>query len=403
MHTQVIRLDGKSKDNFYRLGDYNFAGYKEIPKGVLLKDGYLCNPYVYAITNKTAENAAMLPTKVLDTNGNDASESNEYLKLLELMDSYGKGYKQYGSGRKVFIEKCIANLVALGEFFIYKVNYSVGFKMPEALDIISPADVTIQTEGGYSYSPIKYFEAASYNINTIFPDEMVFGKYPNINPYVNKRGLSPFSPNWDVVIASNNAFKAHGQLIMNMGANGILTPEMGENAMPPDDEERNFLQRAFNSAVTGFKNFMRVVVTNGTYKYHAFDVDANKLKILEMNEEALRVLCNAVNLDSKIMNDPSASTYNNQTTAEKSAYLNCYIPNANYFYSVMAKEFLPDGWTWCVNEDMIKILSERDLNLEKEIREQVRDGIITINEAREMLYPDLGLIDIQNNSDNGEE
>ena len=69
----------------------------------------------------------------------------------------------------------------------------------------------------------------------------------------------------------------------------------------------------------------------------------------------------------------------------------------------MAKEFLPDGWTWCVNEDMIKILSERDLNLEKEIREQVRDGIITINEAREMLYPDLGLIDIQNNSDDGEE
>ena len=400
MHTQVIKLDHKKgNDNFYRLGDYNFLGYKEIDKGALLKEGYLCNPYVYAITNKTAENGAMLPTKVLDANGNDASESEEYLELLALMDKYDNN-----AGRKVFIEKCLANLVALGEFFIYKKNYSVGFKMSSdmELDIISPADVTINTKNGYSYSKIESFQFSYYNESTAIPESVVFGKYPNINPYSNKRGLSPFTANWDVVQASNNAFKAHGQLIKNMGANGILTPEMGENAMPADPEERNLLQRAFDSAVTGVKNFMKVVVTNGTYKYHAFDTDANKLKILEMNQDALRTLCNAVNLPSNIMNDTANRAFNNETSAEKRAYIDCYIPNANYFYSLMAKEFLPDGWTWCVNEDMIKALSQRDLNLEKEIREQVRDGLITVNEAREMLYPDLGLIDNQNNSNNGE-
>lgn len=393
MNYERITLDGKTP--FYKLGQLNLYNRKEIDKGVLLNEGYLCNAFMYMLCNRIGEVVANMPYYFENDNGERLDEVPEQaLELFALMNAYDEN-----AGMKVFIEKCIVNLQALGEFFIYKGKKAVGFSMPEYLDIISPADVTIQTKDGYSYSPVESYQVSYYNKSVIIPDEIVFGKYANISSRT-KRGLSPFEPMWDIVKASTNSFRAHGVLIENMGANGILTPEAGENAMPSTPEERNMLQRAFDNFSTGFKNFMKVLATRGSYKWIPFNADPNKLKILEMQESSLRQLCAGLNMDSKLFNDSKASTYNNMSEAQKQAYLAAYAPTAQYFYDVMSRHFL-DGIKWKVDKSKIEILNERDLNYEKKVSEDVDRRIIRVNEARTILYPELG--DIEELNNNGDE
>ena len=93
-----------------------------------------------------------------------------------------------------------------------------------------------------------------------------------------------------------------------------------------------------------------------------------------MNKENLKVLASACNLDSKLFNDASASTYNNMQEITKSAYLDCYLPTANYVLRVLSDALLPDGINWQVDLDRIDILNQRDQAREKEKRE----GIISI-------------------------
>lgn len=391
--TETYKLN--NKDTFYRLGEFSFSENK-IDKQTLLYKGYLVNAFMYMLCNRIGEVCANMPYHFIDDNGNPVEESNEQIQaLFEKMDSYDEG-----AGKKVFIEKCIVNLLALGEFFIYKGEKAVGFEMPEYLDIISPADVTINTYSGYAYSPVKSYNVSYYNQSTITPDEMVWGKYPNIDEQC-KRGLSPFEPMWDVVKATTNSFKAHGVLLNNMGANGIFASEAGENAFPLTEKEQNILQKAIDRVLTGVKNFAKSVITRASMKWIPIGMDPNKLEILKMQESSLRILCAGVNMDSKLFNDSSASTYNNMNEAQKQAYLAAYAPTAQYFFDVMSRHFL-DGIHWRVDKSKIEVLNERDLNYEREVREQMLAGILSAEQALNILHPELTFEANQNNNENEE-
>ena len=366
------------KDTFYRLGDFlaGFGGTK-VTRQILIKEGYICNPFVYNITNRVAEKIASLPFKFIDSKGNEIEKTqNEIADFLQLLDSSEDG------GIKTFIEKNVSNLIVLGECFIYMYDKPVGFREATKLQTVSPASVEPHTISGSIQSRVKNFtltdvyideDGAERNLSTVNVDSVIWGKLPNISPYTN-RGLSPFEPNWDVVKATSDSFQAHGVLIKNMGANGLLVPESGESAMPVTDKEQNFLQKALNNLLGGAKNFGKAIISRASMKWVAIGIDPNKLEILKMQEQSLKVLCSAVNLDSKLFNDSSASTYNNLAEATKSAYLDCFIPYAETFYNMIAEALLPDGIKWCVDKEAIEVLNSRDFNFEKETRE----GILSI-------------------------
>jgi phage portal protein BeeE len=372
---------------FISQDDIHF-GHQEIDKETLLNEGYLTNAYAYMIVNRIAEKVAMLPKKYCDDDGNE-KEGKEVDDFKELV-------KQ--SGGKEFLEKVTANFVALGEFFIVK-QASVGFGTTK-LDIVSPVSVALQTVSGQpSDDNISSFDISNGEYKRVLPEDMIFGKYPNIKPNTN-RGLSPFEPMWDVVRASNHAFQAHGGMLRNMGANGIISPKFQENqeSIPMTDPERNLLQKGFDRALTSFgysrtpTNYGKTVVSKTPLDYLQLGFDPAKLKILEMNQDNLKVLSAGCNLDSKIFNDSEASTYNNETTAKQSAYLECYIPTANYVLKVLSDDLLPDGINWQVDLDRIDVINQRDQSREKETREgviavqnQVSDGKITVESGVAML------------------
>ena len=344
---------------------------------MLIQKGYICNPFVYNITNRVAEKIASLPFKFIDMQGNQIEKTqNEIADFLQLLDSSEDG------GIKTFIEKNVANLIALGECFIYMYDKPFAMRATTKLQTISPASVEPHTVNGSVQSRVKNFtltdvyideDGTERNLSTVNVDSVIWGKLPNISPYTN-RGLSPFEPNWDVVKATSDSFQAHGVLIKNMGANGLLVPESGEGAMALSAKEQNFLQKALDRLLGGVKNFGKAIISNASMKWVAIGIDPNKLEILKMQEQSLKVLCSAVNLDSKLFNDSSASTYNNLVEALKTAYEDCYIPYAETFFNFIAKALLPNGIKWIVDQDKIDILNTRNLNFEKETRE----GVIAI-------------------------
>lgn len=392
---KIYKEDFKGGDAFYRLGEWlgGWGGTK-VTRSTLMQEGYLCNPFYYNITNRIAEKIASLPTKFIDSEGNTVDKStpdiSDFLQLME--DSEG--------GTKTFVEKNVANLIALGECFIYLHDKPVGFNEATGLQTISPVLVEPNTLGGSVQSRVRNFvitdtyvddKGNERSLNIINPDSAIWGKLPNISPYTN-RGLSPFEPNWDVVKATSNSFKAHGVLIENMGANGLLVPESGEGSMPATEKEQNFLQRALDNLLGGAKSFGKAIISRASMKWISIGIDPNKLEILKMQEQSLKVLCSAVNLDSKIFNDSSASTYNNLSEATKSSYDDCFIPYAETFFAFLTNALLPNGIKWMVDTDRIDVLNSRDYNFERETREgvisvqnQISEGKITVESGVKML------------------
>jgi len=372
-----ITQENIKKGFFYRIGSYFFGDEGKVSIDELLSKGYLCNPFYYNITNRVSEKIASLPTKFIDSQGQEVDKGNKIISdFLSLLESSCDG------GLKEFTEVNTANLIALGECAIYMKDKPVGFKTASELKVISPVSIYPNTANGASQSYIKNFtltgvyideEGKEKALNTVNANEMIWGRLPNISPHTN-RGLSPFEPNWDVVQATSNSFKAHGVLIKNMGANGLLVPESGEGAMPLIPKEQTFLQKSLDRLLGGAKNFGKAIISNASMKWISIGVDPNKLEILKMQEQSLKVLCSGLNLDSKLFNDASASTYNNLSEATKSAYTDCYIPYAETFFNFMASALLPDGVKWVVDRDRIDVLNTRDFNFEKETRE----GILSI-------------------------
>ena len=363
-------------NTFYKLSDaLGLFGGNKVTKTKLLNEGYLCNALFYNIVNRVSEKASELPFKFCDKDGEEV-DNKETKKFIERIEG------AHDNGYKGFVEENLANFVALGEFFVYMYDKPVGFKDASSLQIVSPASIEPKSKNNASQARVDAFymtdvyveEEGTERIKSVVNrDSVIWGRLPNISPYTN-RGLSPFEACWYVVKASTNSFKAHGILLENMGANGLLVPEVQEGGGFVQEEERSFLQKALDNILGGVKNFGKAIISTASLKWVAIGTDPTKLEILKMQEQSLKVLCSAVNLDSKIFNDSSASTYNNLSEAIKTAYSDCFIPYTQMFMDIMAKALLPDGIYWKVDKDRIDVLNTRDFNFEKETRE----GILSI-------------------------
>ena len=87
MNYERITLDGKTP--FFKLGQYGLYERKQIDKGVLLNDGYLCNAFMYMLCNRSGEVVANMPYCFEDANGNRLEETPEQAEeMFAKMDAY---------------------------------------------------------------------------------------------------------------------------------------------------------------------------------------------------------------------------------------------------------------------------------------------------------------------------
>ncbi len=365
-----------------------------------LELGYGTNPYVYTVVSRIAETVPHLPFKFVDVvTGEKIEPNNEILSFLELIENSG-GYHE-------FIEMSSTYLNTTGNLFYHKKTFLGNIsETPDKLEIIHVPNVEINTINGRVWGmPISY-SITDYGTGytTVTAQDMIHCKYCNAVEQTNW-GLSPLFSGQVVYDASNNEFFAESSLHRNMGADGIISRENGTGSIPLTSKEQTKIQNTFNQKSAGAFNFGKLMTTNAALKYIPLRFDSSKLKTLELNNKNLRIVAALYKLDAKIFGDPQASAFNNYSEANVSAFENCYVPHANFIFACLVKNILRDifdvrGVKMVVDKERIPILNQRDLKYEEALRQQVRDGILTVNEFRAIVHPELGDINDTTNGGN---
>ena len=124
------------------------------------------------------------------------------------------------------------------------------------------------------------------------------------------------------------------------------------------------------------------------------------LRLIENQVITLRQLCNIYSVDSSLFNDPANKTFNNRKEATKALYTESVLPTLGLLIEGLNIWLLPawsarDNKNYLLEPDVKSIQALReDINeLSKRVSQQRKDGIISGNEARDILGYDPSEVD----------
>lgn len=221
---------------------------------------------------------------------------------------------------KQFTESAIAYKLLTGERFIQKIEglYPVSrlFVLPSTQMEVYPGD-TFLSVGKFKYIPPQ---------TEFLPKDIQFSRtfHPAINGYGDElRGLSPLRVMALQIQKSNEGILSGLKQYQNGGPPGLLSLT-DEDTPLTEDQALQFEAKLARRG--GSSNRNRVNVTGMHAEWVKLGLSPVDLDVLESGLFDLRAMCRVYGLDSKLFNDPAASTMNNQQDAGKAAIVNAVIP-----------------------------------------------------------------------------
>jgi phage portal protein BeeE len=168
------------------------------------------------------------------------------------------------------------------------------------------------------------------------------------------------------------------------------------------ENERREMQIAFDAQTAGAHNMGKTYVSTVGVDFAQIGMSAEDLRLIEFNIEYLRTACSLYGIDSSIFNDPANKTYANRAEAETAMYSDVILPLAGNIYKQLSEWLLQDkfkltGTTFFVDDSKIKPLQENKKQKQDSVLASVQAGLITKEEGRAMLYPELQPLLIQSN------
>lgn len=313
--------------------DYYFGD--EIDKGYNLNDD------VYSITSKisrTISNQIVWKVREVNTITNESEdvEGTELQSLLSNPNTY--------ETLSEFREKCISYLLLSGNNFVGGIKPS-SKKGYESIHVL-PAQY-VDVEQGTLSEPIRSI-SVSWELQEDWDiKDVSITKYPSLDLDSYFIGHSPLKSGTRLLESSNDLITAEAYFLKNRSASGMISNDGDDDMIPPNSMKE--VQANLIRQVGGATKTNMIWATNAKLKYTSFDSNPSDLKFLETDLQKRRRFCNLWGLDSSLFNDPSNKTYNNQKEANKSAFLNCYIPNDLKLLSSLNKWLSPIYQTGKVN------------------------------------------------------
>jgi len=289
-------------------------------KGYEVEKGYNFNDTIYSVVSKIARTISNdMVWKVRKVN--KATGEKEEVNDTPLNDLL-RNPNQYETIEE-FREKCITYLLLCGSNFIYGSNGET-FKAKGYNSIhVLPSDL-VTIEQGTLADPIKSIQVNWELKDNIEKEDVFITKYPSLSEDSYFIGHSPLESGHRLAQASNALILASKSITENRGVQGILSNGSDEIMLPADKDD---LQANLNRKLNGTEKMATVFATGAKLNYLPLELSPNDLKLLETYESNLKRICNLFNIDSKLFNDSSSSTYNNVKEAIKGAYKSCFIPN----------------------------------------------------------------------------
>ena len=349
----------------------------------LAKEGYLKNAIVYRCVNEISKGASAVPFMIKA--GDQIIEQHPLIDLLNRpnpLQSYSE-----------FFNSLFGYVLLSGNAYILKVGSDLG--KPKELHQLRPDRINIKGSG--NPIPEKYEYVIGGRIQNTYEvdQENGFSEVKHVklwNPLDDYYGLSPMSAAAVEVDQFNMASKHNVNLLQN-GARPsgavIFKPQDDSGfAVNLSESQRQQLLTDLNNRFSGAGNAGRPMLLEGDFDWKEMglspkDMDFHALKNMATTDIAL-----CFGVPSQLVGVPDSQTYSNVAEARLALYEETIIPHLRKLASDLNEWLVPmfdDRLTLEFDIDSIPALAERKKKTYENVTSAVREGIMTRNEAREVI------------------
>jgi len=374
----------------------NGYNYKRATADEIVKQGFLGNELVYACVSSLARACASTPIRLM--NGDNVVMDNDPV--------YNMFYDHWNSkqGKNEAMYQLFVNLFLHGKAYTLKKSEMIGFETNE-LWILPTQQVTPAQE------TVSYFENVPYytfsdntNLKKYFSEELIILEYYDPSQLQEQQsGLSPLQGVWDIVNASNNRATAEKAMLENRGISGLISPKAASGdagALGFSNSVIEVVRKAFVGLTGGADKFNKVEVVEQAVDFTQLGMNANDMKIIEMQLPHIRSVCRALNLPSQLFGDYQSNTYSNYKEANRAFQTNAVLPNVDHFINQFEKDlFNPlnavtgQNYWLKVAKDEIEALARTKADVLKDLPNNISAMLLSdiTPEQKTALRTELGL------------
>ena len=351
--------------------------------------GYGQNPYVFAVINRIVERAIDIPFMIVDEDEEEVTTPNPMFSDL-LKNPNPEGLKNT-------LYRLYANYLA-NEVFVVAVT-AVGFDRPTGWIVPNSQDVQINVDAFGRVLSYDYTYLGN-SVTNVQPEQVLHIKRPDITSQL-RNGRGNLIAGAKVYQSNNEVWGSEAALHKNKGITGVLYQDGNRPATPKEQKE---LQEKYDQDHTGERNFGKVKVSPIKLGYLPMGMNPNDLKSIEARLDHLRAVCMLYNVDSKLFNDPNASTYNNVPAAKLGMITDAILPMLNKVMTeliIWLSSWIDEEYYYKVDLEEIPEMQTAKEAKSARIGREVVQGILHPAQAREILYPHLSPVEEENEGRTG--
>ena len=349
----------------------------------LAKEGYLKNAIVYRCVNEISRGASAVPFVIKA--GDQIIEEHPLIDLLNRpnpLQSYSE-----------FFNSLFGYVLLSGNAYILKVGAETG--TPQELHQLRPDRIVIKGSGNQIPDRYQYVLNGKVHQQYEVDQENGFSDLKHIklwNPLDDYYGLSPMSAAAVEVDQFNMASK-HNVNLLNNGArpSGAIVFKPQDDAgfaVNLTESQRQQLLTDLNNRFSGTANAGRPLLLEGDFDWREMGLSPKDMDFLNLKHMSATDIAMCFGVPSQLVGVPDAQTYANVAEARLALYEETIIPHLRKLASDLNEWLVPMFDERLMLEfdiDSIPALSERRRKIYENVTSAVREGIMTRNEAREII------------------
>lgn len=338
------------------------------------KEGYGNNVYVYSCVRLIAQACAGIPWLLYEQKKDKLEELNLNHPLLKVWNRPNP-FEGFGS----WFEAMVSYLLLSGNTYIERTLTRPSEKLE--LYVLRPDRMKI-VPGDQNKPILRYEYTVNGNTTLLEPELILHIKF--FNPLNDFYGMSPLEASARSIDQNNEARKWNVSLLQNSAQpSGILSTDQTLS-----EDTRRILREQAIELYGGSNNAGNVFVAEAGLKFQPTGLSPLDMSWLEGSKLSAREMAIAYNVAPELIGDNSSKTYSNYGEARKALYQETVLPLMDYLKDAFNNWLVP---LWGENlyldydKDGIEALQEDQDKLYNRMFGAVDRGIITRNEAREML------------------
>ena len=349
----------------------------------LAKEGYLKNAIVYRCVNEISRGASAVPFVIKA--GDQIIEEHPLIDLLNRpnpLQSYSE-----------FFNSLFGYVLLSGNAYILKVGAETG--TPQELHQLRPDRIVIKGSGNQIPDRYQYVLNGKVHQQYEVDQENGFSDLKHIklwNPLDDYYGLSPMSAAAVEVDQFNMASK-HNVNLLNNGArpSGAIVFKPQDDAgfaVNLTESQRQQLLTDLNNRFSGTANAGRPLLLEGDFDWREMGLSPKDMDFLNLKHMSATDIAMCFGVPSQLVGVPDAQTYANVAEARLALYEETIIPHLRKLSSDLNEWLVPmfdERLNLEFDIDSIPALSERRRKIYENVTSAVREGIMTRNEAREII------------------